>query len=293
MARLVKVNTIQPPVTNDTFSNADLMDRGLELLDEAGRDGADIACFPEYYNVFGLGDEEALEAAKQSENLIKRYVSVAQQHRMYLILPVLEYRNGTYYNSSVVMDRRGDIMGRYVKTHLIDFEVDWYHVVAGDTYQVFDLDFGKIGIMTCYDGYFPEVARILTLQGAEIIFYPGWQSGPSEISWEIQIRGRAIDYCVYIARSSFGYEPHVAWQPGMFYGRSFIIGPDGTIISDPGHYVGMGSAVLDLDKPRLMQILDKDSGRGEDVRNLKQLMLRDRRPETYGLITQKLSGASE
>lgn len=292
MTRLVRVSTIQPPVTSDTFSNANLMDRGLELLDEAGRGGADIACFPEYYNVFGLEDEEALEAAKQAGKLIQRYASVAQQYRMYLILPVLEYRDDTYYNSSVVLDRQGDIIGRYVKTHLINFEVDWYHAVAGNTYPVFDLDFGKIGIMTCYDGYFPEVARILTLQGAEIIFYPGWQSGPSEISFEIQIRARAIDYCAYVARSSFGYEPHVAWQPGMFFGRSFIIGPDGTIHSDPGHYVGMGTAVLDLDRPRLMQILDKESDRGEIVEDLKQLMLQDRRPETYGLITQKLHNST-
>jgi predicted amidohydrolase len=263
-----------------------MLDRGLLLLDKAGKEGADIACFPEYYNVFGLTDEEALAAGKQSTDLVDRYASVAKKHGMYLVLPILEYVDGRYLNSAILLDRKGNQIGKYIKTHLIHFEIDWFQVEQGETLPVFELDFGKIGIMTCFDGYFPEVARILTLKGAEIIFYPGWQSGPSEISWEIQIRARAIDYCVFVARSSFGYETDVAWQPGMFYGRSFILGRDGTILSDPGHYVGFGNALVDLDTPRLMQVLDQDSDRGEIVEDLERLLLENRQPELYGLITE-------
>jgi len=296
MSREIKVGAIQPAGGDlltvfcpkdweSREANIYVIDTGINLLKKITQERVDIVCLPELFDIFGLEGESALKKAKipEENEIVTSIQKIARDNNLYVILPVLEKtKNNLFYNTTLIIDRQGRIVGRYRKVHLTDHEKESFKVSPGDAYPVFKLDFGTIGIMTCYDSYFPEVSRILTLNGAEIIFYPRWQSGPSEISQEIQMRARAIDYCVYIVSSSYGIEKEKSWKPGMFFGRSKIIDPDGTIIADAGHYMGYISATIDLDKKVLMDVLD----RGGDVRDLKELKLRDRRPETYKAICE-------
>jgi len=286
MGRFVNLISVQPPIATGNIlatDTAELQEECLSMLEQAGSLNADFTGLPELVNVFGLSDGEARVAAEPErvDEFLSRVCEIAGRHEMYVLVPVLERRADGTYNSTKVIDRTGNVIGFYDKTHLIDFEAEWYGTVAGDRYPVFELDFGNVGIMTCYDCYFPEVARILAVQGAEVLFYPSWQSGPSEVWMEIQMRARAIDNCIYVMRSSFGYAPTVAWKPGMLFGRSCVIGPDGNVLADAGHYCGLAPARVDLDQGMLMDVLDD----GGDPRDLKKLTLGDRRPETYQALT--------
>lgn len=108
-----------------------------------------------------------------------------------------EYNDGKIYNSSYILDRNGVELGRYRKTQLTIGEHD---LTPGDDIPVFDLDFGKVGIMICFDNYFPEVARVLGLKGAELVLSPLY--GDTLIpQWEIKMKARAIDNSMYIASS--------------------------------------------------------------------------------------------
>lgn len=285
--RQVRIAAIQPPIEpGSIFSTKteELVETALTMVEEAGRTGADLIVLPELFNVFGMGVEAAkAHAAAHTAGLIARVSSLAAAYRCHIVLPVLEQRNTHFYNSSKVIDRTGHLVGWYDKTHLTSAEVEWYDMAPGDTYPVFQLDFGRMGIMTCYDGYYPEVARIYALEGVDILCYPSWQSGPSEIVMETQMRSRSIDNFIFVVRSSFGYRPEVAWRPGMFFGRSCIIDRDGTIVADAGHHQGAALAIVDLDRPRLMDVLDD----GGDVRNLHDLTFGDRRPDTYHRLLSK------
>ncbi len=95
---------------------------------------------------------------------------------MYIIAPIFAYCNGILRNVVMVIGRGGKILGCYYKTHPATLELEW-GVVPGDDYPIFQLDFGRVGIMICLDNQFLEVVRILALEGAEIIFFPHIQSG--------------------------------------------------------------------------------------------------------------------
>ncbi len=208
-----------------------------------------------------------------------RFAELAARYEMYLILPVGELRADGLYNSAILLDRQGQEIGRYDKTHISQPEKLIYHnIQAGEEFPVFDLDFGRIGIMTCYDCNFPEVAMIYAMKGVEVLFYPRWQSGPSEIYFEIQMRARALDQGIFLVSSSFGVRDGLPWKPGMLFGRSCIIGRDGTILADAGHEQGYVSRRADLEKPFLVECLDDSMGQGL-IKDFGRLIIEDRRPE--------------
>ena len=255
----------------------------VRLLDEAGRCGADVACLPEYLNVLGCPDQAWFEPlVDDDERLRAQIVDLAVRHRMYVVLPLLEKRGQARYNTGLVIDRRGAVVGRYDKTHLTAEERGRYKVTPGSSYPVFDLDFGRIGIMICYDGHFPEVSRILALQGAEIIFFPSLQRHLTASQLEVQLRARAVDNCLYVARSSYGYAADVAWTPGMMVGKSCVVDFEGTILADAGPRVGLCLQRIDLDRPRA-----RERSFGGEVGDARRFMLQDRRPDTYERLTSR------
>ncbi|MCC7353404.1 MAG: carbon-nitrogen hydrolase family protein [Anaerolineae bacterium] len=290
MTRLVRPAAIQPPHPYKDLSNAQMLQRSLELLDDAGKQGADIALLPELINIFMVPPEQyPQKIGAELDDLKRKTAEVAARHRMYVILPVLNPHKDHLHNSSLIFDRSGQIIGRYDKIHLTDQEYDEFPTIkAGDSFPVFDLDFGRIGIMTCADCAFPEVAEIYDLQDVDILFYPRWQSGPSEIFFEIQMRSRAIDHLIFLVSSSFGVSPNRAWKPGMLFGRSCIIGRDGTFIADAGHIEGIAIATIDLDRPQLMDVLDDVYG--SDIRDVRTMRHAARRPDLYGLLTKQGMG---
>lgn len=244
---------------------------------------ADLVVLPELLNVFGLEPDDAVRAAEGADEILAPFLALSSAHPdAFLVVPVLERRDGSLRNAAVVL-HAGERVGQYDKTHLAIAEVAQYEgLVAGDTYPVFDAPFGRFGIMTCFDSYFPEVGRVYAGEGADILCYPSWQSGPSELFFEVQLRARAIDNLLIVVRSSFGYAPDVAWRPGMLFGRSSVVDRDGTILSDAGHHVGVAVARVDVAREVLMDVLDD----GGNVQNLATLLHAMRRPETYGRLME-------
>lgn len=282
--RMVRIAAIQPPVVPGRLSDNDPAQTtkvALELTLAALNGSADLVVLPEMLNVVGLNPGEAARRANHAESFIEDFMLASQRHPgAFIVVSVLERRGPHLYNSAVVISD-GRRVGQYDKTHLAIDESAWQpDLLAGSDYPVFTAPFGTFGVMTCFDGTFPEVARIYACAGADIICYPAWQSGPSEIIFDVQLRSRAVDNLVVIVRSSFGYERHIAWEPGMFFGRSSVIDRDGTVLCDVGHRVGIATTDVDLDRPILMQVADD----GTNVQDLRELMFSQRRPDTYGTL---------
>ena len=149
MARLVRIASIQPPAVGDGVSYQQMQDTAISLVGQAGTMGTDVVCLPEYANC--MGDESVWQQPGEAEQdpVFEKIARLASSYSMYVILPLLEGRDGRRYNTSVILDRTGEILGRYDKTHLTAVEREDQAVTAGDDYPVFDLDFGRIGIMTC------------------------------------------------------------------------------------------------------------------------------------------------
>ncbi len=282
MRRPVHIAVVQPPAVSETVSHAQMRDTALELVATAGAAGADVICLPEYLNVMGCDEEAWREPGPAEQDPFFLEISrLARQHSMNAVLPLLEGRDGDRYNTSLIIDRVGHVVGRYDKTHLTAVEREDQQIRAGDEYPVFDLDIGRLGVMTCYDGHFPEVAGLLNLAGAELIMFPSLQRRLTAEQLELQVRCRAIDNCVWIARSSYGHADDVPWMPGMTAGKSCIVDFEGTVLADAGPRVGVVSHIADLDRPRT-----KERSFGGSLGDARDFLRADRRPGTYDGLTR-------
>ncbi len=242
----------------------------LKLLDSAGRHGPDIICLTEtpYNNETGLAPAEVAQSipGRLTDHISRKAV----RYKSYVIFSMIEKNNGFLYNTAVLLDRNGKVFGTYRKTHLPLGETE-EGLVPGTDYPVFDTDFGRIGIMICWDHWFPETARILRLKGAEIIFVPSQRNGVQDKSNLIQSQARAVDNGVYLVVSGV-------------YGRSAstIIGPDGRIIGKvPRFGKDYIHAEIDLNKRYLTPHLSVGcSGEG------KTIYIQERRTDTYGMLLE-------
>jgi len=285
MSRTIAITVIQPPSAIDGTPHDEIVEQGLHLVQAAGEEGTDLILLPEYFNVFGLSSVDALDRAEDGYSaLAQRIEALCARYQVYVIYPNLERRGGQYVNSAWIYDRTGKRIGKYDKVHTTAQERREYGIRPGDHYPVFELDRARIGIMTCYDGHFPEVARILTLKGAEILCYPALERSHSEMWSQIQVRARALDNAVIVARSSYGVPRDRAWKPGMMIGGSCIVDPEGTIIAHAGHHMGWVTARVDLAYPRL-----KHRSYGDQPGVARDFLFADRRPETYGALCEPFS----
>lgn len=280
--RVSSIRPLEPDRTAPTQENVDkYLPHVLELLDRAGNDKTDIAVLPEDYFYMA----KVNEAVELPCDIIDRAGAIARKFGMYVIFPVIEQRAGKRYNTSLIIDRKGAVVGRYDKAHLTPGEKDNCGLTPGDDLPVFDLDFGKIGIVTCYEIYFQEMARILALKGAEIIFFPHQIAEPGEVFWETLVKARAADNCVYMVACSFGVPTGMAWHPGRNdghyahdgYYRNIIVGIDGEKVADGGYEVGMTTADIDLDASRMVYNIGFYG-----CSDLKEQIFEFRRPELYG-----------
>ena len=281
MSRTVKIATCQPPAPKPGLSADAIERRALDLLAQAGRDGADVCCLPECVNVMGCTADAARKRARQVDVTTSRAACTCAEFGMYALLPVIAPRGDQLYNVALLLGRDGEFVGAYDKVHLTKDERENWRLTPGRDYPVFDLDFGRVGVMICYDGCFPEPARILALAGAEVVFFPSLQRSFTEEQLALQVRARAADNFVYVVRSSYGTERTDVWRPGMMVGKSCIAAPDGTIMADLGKCVGVTYASVDLDQP----LRGARSHAGEEG-VLREMRFADRRPDTYGPIVE-------
>lgn len=169
------------------------------LVDQAAAQGSDLVLLPEYavHNDTGLDPESAAEPVPDGPTC-GMLARKAREHAMYICAGLVERSGQLAYNTTVLFDREGDCVGAYRKVHLYWPEEMWHGLSPGEELPVFQLDFGTVAIMTCYDSWFPETARLLALKGAEVILFPSAGYHPPILP------ARAVDNRAYVVASSLG-----------------------------------------------------------------------------------------
>ena len=238
-------------------------------------DGADLVFFPEEYQYLTcpdlVQDRAALErAAAEWKEMCS---CLAREYGAYIVPWDYEVLGGKVYNTSYVLDRSGEEIGRFRKVHLPYFEQKKGFSAGGD-FPVFDLDFGKLGIMICFDNYFPESARILSSRGAGLILLPLY-GDTLRPGWEIKLRARAADNAVYVASEQID---------GRFdFSFSGLVGPDGEIIEKLTEAPSCRVVDIDLER-RPITHTTGDPSISEDY---ALYMAKCRNPDAYGCLTEK------
>jgi N-carbamoylputrescine amidase len=248
---------------------------------DAAAQGAQVICFQElFYGPFfaQVQDKEYYSWAEQADGpTITRFRALAAELSMVMVLPIYEEEQaGFLYNTAVVVDADGTVLGKYRKHHIPNLHGFWekFYFRPGNTgFPVFDTAVGRIGVYICYDRHFPEGWRALGLNGAQIVFNPSATSrGLSSYLWKLEQPAAAVANEYYIgALNRVGIEP---LGDDDFYGTSYFVGPDGQIVGE----------VADAYKPELV-VRDLDLDRISQVRN-QWAFYRDRRPEAYGDLTK-------
>jgi N-carbamoylputrescine amidase len=288
MARVVRGGLIQVKADISLDGTTDeikqrMLDKHLPLIDEAARRGVQILCLQELFNGPYFCAEQQVRWYDMVERIpdgptIQTLQGLAKKHGMVMIVPIYEEEiTGIYYNAAAVIDADGKYLGKYRKHHIPHvapgFWEKFYFRPGNLGYPVFNTAAGKIGVYICYDRHFPEGARILGLNGAEIVMNPSATvAGLSEYLWKLEQPAHAVANGYFVgAINRVGMEK--PWNIGEFYGQSYFCDPRGQLI-----------AVGSRDKDELV-VADLDLGMIQQVRNTWQFY-RDRRPETYGAITE-------
>ena len=257
---------------------ARMIDKHMPLVEEAGRRGVQVLCLQE----LKLCAEQKPRWYELTERVpdgptIRRFQDIARQLGMVMIVPLYEEENtGLYYNTAGVIDADGRFLGKYRKHHIPQVAPGFwekYYFRPGNTgYPVFETAAGRIGVYICYDRHFPEGARVLGLNGAEIVFNPSATvAGLSEYLWKLEQPAHAVANGYFVgAINRVGTE--APWNIGEFYGQSYFCDPRGRIVAE---------ASRDMDE---LVVADLDLDLIREVRETWQFY-RDRRPETYGSIT--------
>ena len=254
------------------------IDHQMKMVEDAASQGVQILCFQEIFTTPYFCAEQETKWYKAVERIpdgptVKLMQNVAKQHGMVLIVPIYEEEMaGVYYNSAAVIDADGKYLGKYRKNHIPHvapgFWEKFYFRPGNLGYPCFDTAFARIGVYICYDRHFPEGARALGINGAEIIFNPSATvAGLSEYLWKLEQPAHAAANGYFVgAINRVGIEE--PWNIGEFYGQSYFCDPRGQMIIE-------GSR----DQDELV-VADLDMDMIREVRNTWQFF-RDRRPDSY------------
>ncbi|MGD0625070.1 MAG: nitrilase-related carbon-nitrogen hydrolase [Thermodesulfobacteriota bacterium] len=262
-----------------------LIEKHLKLIQEAGQKKVQILCLQELFYGPYFPAEQNPKWYNLTEKIpqgptIQLMIEQAKKYSMVMIVPIYEEEiTGIYYNAAAVIDADGRYLGKYRKSHiphtLPGFWEKFYFKPGSLGYPAFETAYARIGVYICYDRHFPEGARILGLNGAEIIFNPSATvAGLSEYLWKLEQPAHAVANGYFVgAINRVGHE--LPWDIGEFYGTSYFCNPRGQIVAEASRNKDeLVVADLDLDMIR-------------EVRNIWQFF-RDRRPETYGSIADLL-----
>lgn len=281
----VTIGLIQTAVGEDLDRN---LEHTLALAEQAIAEGAQILCLQELYRTPYFPQHEDMDASAYAEAIpgasTRAFSALAREHGVVIVVPLYERTaSGEFYNAAVVIDADGRLLPAYRKVH-IPYDPLFYektYFLPGDRYRVYDTRYGRIAVLICYDQWFPEAARAVALQGAEIIFYPtaiGRIAGEEEPpegdwreAWETVQRGHAIANSVHVAAvNRVGAEGDI-----RFFGSSFVADAFGNVLARAGE---SAEEVL---------VVKADLSENEAVRE-GWGFFRNRRPETYGVLTRKI-----
>jgi len=260
-----------------------MMKKHEGLIAEAAAKRAQIGCLQELFYGPYFCAEQDIRWYKLTEKVpaglaIQWAIKLAKRYRMALVIPVYESEQvGLYYNTAAVIDADGRYLGKYRKHHIPHchpgFWEKFYFTPGNLGYPIFQTRFAKIGVYICYDRHFPEGARLLGLNGAEVVFNPSATvAGLSEYLWELEQPAHAVANGYFVgAINRVGHE--LPWDIGEFYGKSYFCDPRGKIIAQASR-----------DKDEVL-VADLDLEMIEEVRATWQFY-RDRRPETYEALAR-------
>ncbi|MFH0991664.1 MAG: carbon-nitrogen hydrolase family protein [bacterium] len=251
----VQVGIVQLPATIEGKTFKKRQERTWEDLDqrlnEIGREHPDLVLLGEYANLCHRScstDPKEYIADEIPGPRTRQVAMLAKRFKMNIALPMFARWKGALSSYVLLLNRQGEIVDCYQKAHPTMPEQE-LGVLPGALLQPVRLDFGTVGIMTCMDIEYPEVAQVLMLKGADLLLFPHVQAGWGEVEWEIRYRSRAIDTGLYLVSACYGYPPGV-WRQGMMLGRSGVVGRDGIILADMGRSIGSIIREIDLDEKR-------------------------------------------
>jgi N-carbamoylputrescine amidase len=287
------IGLIQDHAGGDAHEN---LVRAERLVREAARRGAQIVCLKELFNAPYFCKSQQAERFDLAEPIpgetTDAMARLARELAVVLIVPMFERQApGVYRNSAVVIDADGTVLGVYRKMHIPDDPLFYekYYFTPGDTtgFQVWKTRYATIGVLICWDQWYPEAARITSLLGAQVLFYPtaiGWHPseqaewGEAQVdAWRTMQRSHAIANGVYVAAPNrIGHEDEPGTDGLTFFGRSFIADPFGRYVAEAG---GDEAILLATCDPALIETTRRNWP-----------FLRDRRIDAYGPILQRYLG---
>jgi beta-ureidopropionase len=248
------------------------------LIEQAAKQKVQVLCLQElFYGPYFCAEQnqkwyEMTERVPDGPTT-KLMQKIAAKHKMVMVVPVYEEEmTGLYFNTASIIDADGQYLGKYRKHHIPQVAPGFwekFYFTPGDTgYPVFQTRYARLGVYICYDRHFPEGARILGLNGAEIVFNPSATvAGLSEYLWELEQPAHAVANGYFVgAINRVGVEK--PWSIGEFYGKSYFCNPRGKIIAQASR-----------DKDEVV-VADLDLEMIAEVRKTWQFF-RDRRPDSY------------
>jgi N-carbamoylputrescine amidase len=289
--RNLKLALLQETDRGSTAANLDAIEAGLR---EAARGGAQLVLLQEIHNGPYFCQHESVAEFDRAETIpgpsTERIGKLAAELKLVVVASLFERRAaGLYHNTAVVFDRSAEITGIYRKMHIPDDPAYYekFYFTPGDLgFHPIATSVGKLGVLVCWDQWYPEAARLMALAGAEILLYPtaiGWDpaDAPDEKdrqrdAWITVQRGHAVANGVPLAACNrVGFEPSPDGGRGArFWGSSFVAGPQGEILAQAG-----------ADERELL-VADIDLARSENVRRIWPF-LRDRRIDAYDDLTKR------
>lgn len=282
---LVKSGLIQASIAANTDESCQvnrdrMVEKHLPLIEKAGRQGVQILCLQELFNgpyFCPSKDRKWFDLAESVPDgpTIRLMQEYAQKYQMAIVAPIFEKDpTGEFFNTAAVIDADGKFLGKYRKVHIprqkdsqINFE--YFFFKPGDLgYPVFKTAYGTIGVYICFDRHFPEGARMLGLNGAEIVYIPAatWVS-KSQYIWNVEQPALAVANSYFVGTiNRVGVED--PWNLGPFYGSSYFVNPNGKILQQASE-----------DRDELL-VLDLEMDEVQEARQAWQ-WYSERRPETY------------
>lgn len=238
--------------------------RSAELLDQAGAQKADLVLLTETFLDWGAGVPIETSAQRGPAMAVRLMSEKARQYKMWVAGSVNESVGGEIFNTAILVDRRGEVAAKYRKTHLPLTEAE-SGVSPGADYPVVNTDFGRVGLLVCWDNWFPEAARMLRLKGAEIVLLPIAGDGDPR-HWDVISRARALDNGIYLVSSNAVGKP-----------QSRVINPAGEVVAEVTADFGIATANLNLNQEWRLRWLSVGPGEGEP----RSLYIKERRPDAY------------
>jgi len=289
--RILKIGIIQQANTAD---HSDNKRRLKEAIRRVASEGAELVVLQELHNGLYFCQTEDVDTFDEAESIpgesTREFGELARELGIVLVLSLFERRAaGLYHNTAVVMERDGSIAGMYRKMHIPDDPAYYekFYFTPGDLgFEPIETSVGRLGVLVCWDQWYPEAARLMALSGADLLIYPtaiGWESSDESgeqtrqsDAWQLVQRGHAVANglpVVTVNRVGHEADPSRQTRGITFWGRSFVAGPQGELLAE-------------LDQSETTRVIEIDLARSERVRRWWPF-LRDRRIDAFSDLTKR------